>query len=72
MRVGQYTLTEFLSSHQLFTGHRARHVESESYVELRLLNPACLTQRSALENQLKRLAWVSSPFVRKTTSLRSR
>ena len=64
MRVGQYTLTEFLSSHQLFTRHRARHVESDVQVEIRLLSPAGLTKRAALENQLRRLAWVRSSHVR--------
>lgn len=68
MRVGPYTLTEFLSSHPLFTRHSARHVESDVRVEIRLLSPACLTKRGALENQLRRLAWVRSSHVRQPLS----
>ena len=63
MRVGPYTLTDFLGSHQLFTRHRARHFESDAPVEVRLLSPACLARHSALENQLRRLAWVRSSHI---------
>lgn len=68
MRVGEYTLTEFLGSHHLFTSHRARHSQTNKPAEVRLLAPVSRSISSDLENQLRRLAWVQSDFVSKPLS----
>ncbi len=68
MRVGQYTLTEFLGSSQLFTAHRAHDQQTNTTLEIRLLNFETPAVRPRLEAQLRRMSWVQSSLVRQPVS----
>lgn len=68
MQIGEYDLTALLGSAQQFARYAASHCVSHQRAEVRLLTAAARNLLPQLENQLQRLAWVQSGFVRKVLS----